>query len=168
MPSYNNSKVKCPMPHQDAAVRAHNFDEVALGYTAEQAIEEASRCLGCKNMPCVSGCPVNIHIPEFIDRVKVGDFEGAYDVIRTGMDEVGDEIGWNNLGYIDSMCHAHRMNYPVLLTLGTGDVVCPPKTIRALYDVLDTDKMLFSMRGRGHGHQFEFIRHVLTYLELYA
>ena len=104
----------------------------------------------------------------FLTHYPLSDFEGAYDVIRAGMDEVGDEIGWNNLGYIDSMCHAHRMNYPVLLTLGTGDVVCPPKTIRALFDALDTDKMLFSMRGRGHGHQFEFIRHVLTYLELYA
>ena len=81
MPSYNNSKVKCEMPHQDAAARAHNFDEVALGYTAEQAIEEASRCLGCKNMPCVSGCPVGVKIPEFISRVREGDFEGAYRII---------------------------------------------------------------------------------------
>lgn len=81
MPSYNNSKVKCPMPHQDAAVRAHNFDEVALGYTAEQAIEEASRCLGCKNMPCVGGCPVGVRIPDFIARVREGDFEGAYRII---------------------------------------------------------------------------------------
>ena len=69
------------MPHQDAAARAHNFDEVALGYTAEQAIEEASRCLGCKNMPCVSGCPVGVKIPEFISRVREGDFEGAYRII---------------------------------------------------------------------------------------
>jgi glutamate synthase (NADPH/NADH) small chain len=69
------------MPTQDALVRARNFDEVALGYDEATAIDEALRCLSCKNMPCVSGCPVNIHIPEFIDRIKEGDFEGAYQVI---------------------------------------------------------------------------------------
>ena len=77
----NMSPKKNPMPTQAPEVRAHNFHEVALGYTEEMAIDEALRCLSCKNMPCVSGCPVNIHIPEFIDRVKVGDFEGAYKII---------------------------------------------------------------------------------------
>ncbi len=69
-------------PTQDPAVRAHNFDEVALGYTAEVAIAEASRCLHCKNKPCVAGCPVNIEIPDFISHIKDGDFEGAYQVIH--------------------------------------------------------------------------------------
>ena len=69
------------MPTQDALVRAHNFNEVALGYTEEQAIDEANRCLNCKNMPCVAGCPVKIHIPEFITKIKEGDFEGAYQII---------------------------------------------------------------------------------------
>ncbi len=69
------------MPTQDAVIRSANFDEVALGYTEEMAIDEALRCLECKNMPCVSGCPVNIHIPEFISKIKAGDFEGAYQVI---------------------------------------------------------------------------------------
>jgi glutamate synthase (NADPH/NADH) small chain len=69
------------MPTQDAKVRARNFDEVALGYSEETAINEAMRCLNCKNMPCVSGCPVKIHIPEFINKIKEGDFEGAYQVI---------------------------------------------------------------------------------------
>lgn len=73
---------KNPMPSQEPSVRAHNFDEVAMGYSAETAVDEALRCLGCKNMPCVSGCPVNIHIPEFIARVKDGDFEGAYQIIH--------------------------------------------------------------------------------------
>ena len=77
----NMSPKKNPMPTQSPEVRAHNFHEVALGYTEQMAIDEALRCLSCKNMPCVSGCPVNIHIPEFIDRVKVGDFEGAYKII---------------------------------------------------------------------------------------
>ncbi len=69
------------MPTQDAKVRARNFSEVALGYTAEVAIEEAKRCLNCKNMPCVNGCPVNIDIPNFITKIKTGDFEGAYQII---------------------------------------------------------------------------------------
>ncbi|MBQ7653362.1 MAG: NADPH-dependent glutamate synthase [Clostridia bacterium] len=69
------------MPTQEAKVRARNFNEVALGYTAEVAVEEAKRCLHCKNAPCVNGCPVNINIPDFIDKVKVGDFEGAYGII---------------------------------------------------------------------------------------
>ncbi len=69
------------MPSQDADVRNKNFNEVALGYTKEQAIDEAKRCLNCKNRPCVAGCPVNIKIPEFITKVADGDFEGAYQVI---------------------------------------------------------------------------------------
>lgn len=72
---------KHEMPTQKAEVRAHNFNEVALGYTMETALDEASRCLNCKNRPCVQGCPVNISIPDFISKVKEKDFEGAYDVI---------------------------------------------------------------------------------------
>ena len=81
MAKANMSLTRNAMPTQDAKVRAHNFDEVALGYTEEQAIDEAMRCLNCKNMPCVAGCPVKIHIPEFINKIKEGDFEGAYQVI---------------------------------------------------------------------------------------
>lgn len=77
----NMSPVKNPMPAQNPAVRNKNFLEVALGYTEEAAIDEAKRCLGCKNMPCVSGCPVKIHIPEFIKKVAEGDFEAAYQII---------------------------------------------------------------------------------------
>ena len=77
----NMSNKKNPMPSQEPAVRAHNFKEVALGYSEATALDEAMRCLNCKNMPCVSGCPVNIHIPEFIQKIKDGDFEGAYQVI---------------------------------------------------------------------------------------
>ena len=72
---------KHEMPTQEPAVRAHNFDEVALGYNEEIAIAEAQRCLNCKNAPCVNGCPVNIDIPNFISHIKDGDFEGAYNVI---------------------------------------------------------------------------------------
>ncbi len=77
----NMSLTKNPMPHQDPKVRAHNFEEVALGYTPEQAIDEAQRCLGCKNRSCVAGCPVRIAIPEFLALVAKGDFEGAYNII---------------------------------------------------------------------------------------
>ena len=72
---------KHEMPTQAPAVRARNFDEVALGYTGEIAIAEASRCISCKNQPCVSGCPVNIDIPNFISKIKDGNFEEAYNVI---------------------------------------------------------------------------------------
>lgn len=77
----NMRLTKNPMPSQSPEVRAHNFLEVTNGYTDEMAVDEALRCLSCKNMPCVSGCPVNIHIPEFIAKIKDGDFEGAYEVI---------------------------------------------------------------------------------------
>ena len=69
------------MPTQAPEQRAHNFSEVALGYDEATAIDEALRCLNCKNAPCVSGCPVNIRIPEFIAKVRESDFEGAYEII---------------------------------------------------------------------------------------
>ena len=81
MAKANMNPKKNPMPTQDALLRARNFDEVALGYDEATAIDEALRCLSCKNMPCVGGCPVNIHIPEFIDKIKEADFEGAYQII---------------------------------------------------------------------------------------
>lgn len=81
MAKANMTPTRCPMPSQDPKVRAHNFEEVALGYTEEMAIEEAARCLECKHMPCVSGCPVNIHIPAFIAKIKEGEFEEAYQII---------------------------------------------------------------------------------------
>ena len=70
------------MPVQDPIQRGRNFKEVALGYDEATALDEAARCLNCKNMPCVSGCPVNVHIPEFIAKVRELDFEGAYQVIN--------------------------------------------------------------------------------------
>ena len=77
----NMDPKRCPMPSQAAHVRNKNFDEVALGYTPEMAVNEAKRCLHCKNMPCVSGCPVGIDIPAFIERIAAEDFEGAYGVL---------------------------------------------------------------------------------------
>ena len=81
MAKANMSLKRNPMPAQEPLVRAHNFDEVALGYSEETAIDEAMRCLDCKNMPCVDGCPVKIHIPEFIAEIKKGEFEKAYEII---------------------------------------------------------------------------------------
>ena len=78
----NMSPKKNPMPTLAPDIRAHSFSEVALGYDEATAIDEAQRCLHCKTMPCVTGCPVNVAIPDFIERIKEGDFEGAYRVIR--------------------------------------------------------------------------------------
>jgi len=77
----NMSPKKVPMPEQDPQVRSRNFSEVALGYTEEMAIEEAQRCLNCKHRPCMSGCPVNVRIPEFITLIAAGEFEKAYEKI---------------------------------------------------------------------------------------
>ena len=77
----NMSLQKNPMPSQDPNVRNKNFEEVALGYTEAQALDEAQRCLNCKNKPCMTGCPVMVHIPEFIQEVARGDFEAAYQII---------------------------------------------------------------------------------------
>ena len=79
----NMTLTKTPMPEQDPKVRARNFKEVTLGYTAEMAMEEAGRCLGCRNPKCVEGCPVNVRIPEFIAKVKDGDFKAAYEIITS-------------------------------------------------------------------------------------
>ena len=79
----NMSPNKNPMPEQEPLVRNRNFAAVACGYSKETAIDEAQRCLNCKNKPCVSGCPVNVRIPEFISKVAEGDFEAAYDIIST-------------------------------------------------------------------------------------
>ena len=73
---------KNEMPSQDPNVRNQNFLEVALGYTEEQALDEAARCLNCKNRPCVGGCPVNVNIPDFIKKITERDYEGAYQVIN--------------------------------------------------------------------------------------
>lgn len=78
----NMSLKKVEMPVQDGEVRRNNFDEVALGYTKEMAMEEAERCLHCPTKPCISGCPVSVNIPDFIEQVKLGEFEKAYQIIH--------------------------------------------------------------------------------------
>ncbi len=77
----NMSLKKNVMPHQKADERIKNFGEVALGYSEEQAVDEAERCLNCKHKPCMNGCPVMVHIPEFVSKIKERDFEGAYQII---------------------------------------------------------------------------------------
>ena len=79
----NLSLTKAEMPEQDAVVRTGNFEEVALGYDAETAKAEAARCLDCKNSPCRSGCPVAVKIPRFLEKVREGDFEAAYEIITS-------------------------------------------------------------------------------------
>lgn len=80
--SLKKSKKREPMPEQNPKVRIQNFNEVALGYAKENALREAARCLNCKNMPCVEGCPVNVQIPQFIQKIKDGDFMGAIHTIK--------------------------------------------------------------------------------------
>ncbi|MCQ2399884.1 MAG: dihydropyrimidine dehydrogenase, partial [Clostridia bacterium] len=77
----NMSLKKNVMPTQEPDVRNKNFDEVALGYTEEQALDEAERCLNCPKKPCMSGCPVMVHIPDFIAKIREKDYEGAYQII---------------------------------------------------------------------------------------
>lgn len=79
----NMSMTKVAMPEQAPDVRNKNFDEVALGYTKEMAMEEATRCLNCPKKPCMDGCPVNVPIPGFIEKVAEGDFEAAYEIITS-------------------------------------------------------------------------------------
>lgn len=79
----NNQMNKTPMPQQDPDVRNKNFDEVALGYTREDAVNEAQRCLNCPKHPCVDGCPVNVRIPEFISKVAEEDFDAAYEILTS-------------------------------------------------------------------------------------
>ena len=79
----NMSLTKAEMPEQDPVVRATNFDEVALGYDAETAMKEAARCLDCKNSPCRTGCPVAVKIPRFLEKVRDGDFDAAYEIITS-------------------------------------------------------------------------------------
>jgi len=81
MPNMSPNKVK--MPEQDPNIRNKNFLEVALGYTKEMAIEEAQRCLQCKNKPCVNGCPVNVQIPEFIKLIVEGNFDESYKTVTS-------------------------------------------------------------------------------------
>lgn len=81
MPKFNMDPKKHPMPSQEPLVRNKNFKEVALGYDEATAVDEAKRCLGCKNKPCVNGCPVAVDIPAFIALVAEGKFEEAYEVI---------------------------------------------------------------------------------------
>ncbi len=79
--AYNNANVKTPIPEAEPSVRNKDFNEVALGYTAENAVNEANRCLNCKHKPCVNGCPVGIAIPDFISLIKEGDFAAAAEKI---------------------------------------------------------------------------------------
>ena len=81
MPNVSLKRVE--MPVQDGKVRSGNIDEVALGYTEEMAVEEANRCLDCKHKPCMQGCPVSIHIPDFIREVKEKNFEKAYEILKS-------------------------------------------------------------------------------------
>ena len=94
MPNMQNNKT--PMPVLPPKERITCFDEVALGYSEEDAINEANRCLHCKNRPCVSGCPVGVHIPEFIEKIAHGDYEGAFEIIK-GTNSLPGAVSYTHL-----------------------------------------------------------------------
>lgn len=104
----------------------------------------------------------------FLTNYPLANNRGAYAIVPWGMEKVDPDTGWRNLGFVDTLAHADRMTYPVLLTCGTNDGVCPPETVKSLFEALDTDKMLLSMKDRDHGYQYEFVRHALTWFSLYA
>ena len=112
----NMSMTKLPMPEQDPDVRNHNFQEVALGYTPEMAVEEAGRCLQCKKPLCVSGCPVNVHIPEFIAKVAEGDFKAAYEIIyqTNGLPAVSGRVCPQE-SQCESLCVRGKKGEPVAI-----------------------------------------------------
>ena len=112
----NMSMTKLPMPEQDPDVRNHNFQEVALGYTPEMAVEEAGRCLQCRKPLCVSGCPVNVHIPEFIAKVAEGDFKAAYEIIyqTNGLPAVSGRVCPQE-SQCESLCVRGKKGEPVAI-----------------------------------------------------
>ena len=112
----NMSPTKLPMPEQNPSVRNHNFQEVALGYTPEMAVEEAGRCLQCKKPLCVSGCPVNVHIPEFIAKVAEGDFKAAYEIIyqTNGLPAVSGRVCPQE-SQCESLCVRGKKGEPVAI-----------------------------------------------------
>ena len=118
---------KHPMPTQDPKKRAKNFSEVALGYSEETAIAEAMRCLNCKNMPCVSGCPVNIDIPNFISKIKDGKFEDAYN------NELANDLG-NLVQRLATLASKNQITAPM-----TDDIEFPAE-YRELMDTFQFSK----------------------------
>ncbi len=112
----NMDKNKTPMPVQDPDVRNKNFDEVALGYTYEMAVNEARRCLGCKNKPCVGKCPVRIDIPAFIAKIAEEDIEGAYEILSksTSLPAVCGRVCPQE-SQCESMCVRGKMGEPVAI-----------------------------------------------------
>jgi len=112
----NMDKNKTPMPVQDPDVRNKNFDEVALGYTYEMAVNEARRCLGCKHKPCVGKCPVRIDIPAFIAKIAEEDIEGAYEILSksTSLPAVCGRVCPQE-SQCESMCVRGKMGEPVAI-----------------------------------------------------
>lgn len=105
----------------------------------------------------------------FLTDYPMADWRGAYQIARNAVEtHPNASAAWHALGLVDTISHASRMNYPVMLTLGTADTICPPETVVSLYEKLDTEKLLYSMKDRGHGYQYEFIRLTLAWLSMYA
>ena len=117
----NMDPKKCPMPSQEPNVRNKNFKEVALVYTEEMAVNEAKRCLQCKNHPCRSGCPVEIDIPGFIKHVAEGDFEAAYNRGEPKVLEAMQVYVYNIVKYIGAYIAALGGVDAIVFTAGVGE-----------------------------------------------
>lgn len=105
----------------------------------------------------------------FLTNYPLADFRGAYGILRGAFDDLVDKAkAWHGLGLCDTLAHAERMSYPVLLTEGTADDVCPPDTVESLYVKLPSTKAIYSLDGRGHGYNYEFIRLACAWFRLYA
>jgi Acetyl esterase (deacetylase) len=105
----------------------------------------------------------------FLTNYPMADFKGAYNILREQFGTIADSAkAWHGLGFCDTCNHADRMRYPVLLIEGTADDVCPPDTVESLYMKLPLTKAIYSLDGRGHGYNYEFIRLACAWFRLYA
>ena len=116
---------KVPVREQEPQVRAKNFEEVCLGYNAEEAVSEANRCINCKNARCIQGCPVAINIPEFIHEVKEGNFAEAAKVIgqSSALPAVCDAASGESKGN-----RSRLENWSVLLLIGPENIISTPRS----------------------------------------
>ena len=105
----------------------------------------------------------------YLTNAAMADFRGAYHILRRAIKVMDEKEFWHYTGLCDTLSHVHRLNnFPVLLTVGTKDDVCPPETVKSLYDKLDTTKLMFEMKDRGHGYNAEFDRLMLAFANMYA
>lgn len=104
----------------------------------------------------------------YLTDIPLADFRGAYHILKRAVRVMDEKEFWHYIGLCDTLNHTHRFNFPVLLTAGTKDDVCPPETIKNLYGKIDATKLLFEMKDRGHGYNRDFDRLMLSFVTMYA